>query len=53
MFSVAIFALAIALRLRPDHAQEYIAVVSEEAAEEEAALESADEPLTRDRDLQR
>ena len=53
VFSIAIFALAIALRLRPDHAQEYISVVSEEAAEEEAALESADEPLRRERDLQR
>jgi amino acid transporter len=53
VFSVAIFALAIALRLRPERAQEYISVVSEEAAEEEAALEGADEPLRRERDLQR
>src|SRR4051812_46408398 len=53
VFSVAIFALAIAVRLRPDRAQEYISVVSEEAAEEDAALESADEPLMRERDLQR
>jgi amino acid transporter len=53
VFSIAIFALAIAVRLRPEQAQDYIAVVSEEAAEEDAALESADEPLSRERDLQR
>jgi amino acid transporter len=52
-FSIAIFALAIAVRLRPEQAQEYISVVSEEAAEEEAALEGADEPLRQERDLQR
>jgi hypothetical protein len=65
-FSIAIFALAIAVRLPAPQAQEYIALLAEEEMEEQAALDgadaplaregavaTADEPLTRDRDLRR